>query len=403
MAPLDWGLGHTTRCIPVIRCLQGLGHKVLFAGNAAQRSFIKENFEGIDFIHLDGYAITYSRRNKWLQAGLLLQIPGILRKIRAEHEWLKKLCGERQIDGIISDNRYGLWHESVPSVIMTHQLRVKTGLGNMADGAVQRTHYRMLNRFGATWVADAPDDANLAGELSHPKVLPHTASYIGLLSRFANDGISRVEPVYEKLLILISGPEPQRTEFSQMLWRQAVKYGGPVTFVEGSEDAPAPAIIPAHITYHRRIAGPALEGLIREASVVVCRSGYSTIMDLVALGKKAVLIPTPGQTEQEYLARRMRECGYFFSIRQDDMNIAEVVAHNGQQPALSKNDIPLPPSPAHNANAKGGIRHQAHLASDHFSGFQKAVDEAQAFGPPRGIQSGFRMHEEVIRDWTRQL
>ena len=304
IAPLDWGLGHTTRCVPLIRFLLRQGHIPLFAGNETQRRFIENSMGTIDFIHLEGYNIKYSRWNKYAQIGLLSQLPDILGTIKKEQKWLQQLTSARKIDGIISDNRYGLFHSSVPSVILTHQLQVKSGTGATADGFVRKLHYKFMNRFKAVWVVDTPESPGLAGTLSHPDRLPEHASYIGLLSQFENTpSIAGADKA--KLLILLSGPEPQRSMLSAILWRQVQDFDGHVVFVEGTENAPVPARIPENVEWHKRLAGKALEHLLQSAGMVVCRSGYSTIMDLTALQKQAVLIPTPGQTEQEYLAERM--------------------------------------------------------------------------------------------------
>jgi len=321
ISPLDWGLGHTARCAPLIRYIRSLGHKVTIAGNAWQRSFIEETFGAIDFIHLDGYDIVYSASNKILQAGLISQLPKVLNTINYEHKWLLQVAGELQPDGIISDNRYGLYHPTIPSVIITHQLRVQSGVGDLADSGIQKQHYKFLNRFQETWVADTGGTPNLAGKLSHPANLPRTAKYIGLLSRFAELPLSPSNTKNDELLILLSGPEPQRSILSGILWKHSVVYPGHVTFVEGNEAAAPPASVPPNISYYKRLTESALGPLLINAGMVICRSGYSTIMDLVALQKKAILIPTPGQTEQEYLGKHLHNSGVFYCTRQDRFDL----------------------------------------------------------------------------------
>jgi hypothetical protein len=340
IAPLDWGLGHTTRCVPLIRHIQGLGHVPVVACNASQRLFIEETFGPIDIIHLEGYNISYSQWNKWAQIGLLAQLPHIQRTIRNEHNWLQQLTMRRQIDGIISDNRYGLWHPRIPSVIVTHQLMVRTGLGKFADHTIQKLHYKYLNRFNEVWVPDESTAPGLAGELSHPSFKPCNTKYIGLLSRFhetdlfigrsfseggrltTHSFIGRSFSEGGRLLILLSGPEPQRTDLSQLLWQQVQHYDGKVIFVEGSEHAITPTNIPQHITYHKRLTDTALAPLMQQASMIICRSGYSTLMDLAAIQKKAILIPTPGQTEQEYLATSLHAAGIFYIAPQKGFQLA---------------------------------------------------------------------------------
>lgn len=328
IAPLDWGLGHTARCIPLIRYIMSLGRTPLVAGNASQQSFIRETFENIDFIHLPGYDITYSKWNRFLQAGLLFQLPGICKTINSEHKWLQELSQNLQIDGIISDNRYGLFHSQIPSVIMTHQLLVQSGMGSATDRMVQKIHYSYLQRFNNVWVVDNPGIPNLAGKLSQTRMLPRGTKYIGLLSRFEN--IEKEKLAGDNLLVVLSGPEPQRTILSGILWQQVLDYGGNVVFIEGSESAIPPPVIPPHITYHKRLTDQYLTPLLRNAGIVICRSGYSTLMDLVAVQKKAILIPTTGQTEQEYLARYLNEQGIFYTAKQDGF-LLETALKEAQQ------------------------------------------------------------------------
>lgn len=322
IAPLDWGLGHTTRCVPVIAYLRAKGHRILFAGNHQQCDYISGTFPGIETIYLEGYNVRYAASGSMFMPAIIQQIPSLLHTIRRENAWLKKIIKQYKIDLVISDNRYGLYHDTVPSVIITHQLNIITGLGSMADNILRRLHYRFLNRFNNVWVADVPGAPGLAGRLSHPASLPHNTHYIGLLSQ--------VEPVATTgsgyLLVLLSGPEPQRTLLADTLWEQVISYTGKVIFVEGTEDITAKQNIQPHITYHKRLSGDALAATISGADMVICRSGYSTLMDLVKLNKKAILIPTPGQTEQEYLGRTLYKNGVFISKPQKSFNLDETLA-----------------------------------------------------------------------------
>ncbi len=322
VAPLDWGLGHTTRCVPVIRHLLYLGHVPLFAGNAWQVSFIKELFPSIETADLSGYNVSYSWVNRFIQSGLLLQLPRLRRVIGAEHMWLKKLADKRKIHGIISDNRYGLYHDHIPSVILTHQLLVRTGMGSAADRVLQNIHYKYLSPFGNVWVPDAPCAPYLGGSLSHPPIMPPRVTYIGLLSDFAASP-SQSSVADAPLVVLISGPEPQRTTLSRMLWQQVQHHSGSVFFIEGSAAAKRPSFVPPHITHYTRVSGNGLRSLLAGAEMIVCRSGYSTLMDLIALGKKAILIPTPGQTEQQYLAANLNDQGIFLSASQAGFSLSE--------------------------------------------------------------------------------
>lgn len=329
IAPLDWGAGHTTRCLPLIAHLRALGHQPVFAGNAAQQAIVRSHMGAdVTMLPLEGYNITYSPLNRLLQAGLLLQAPRILAAIKAEHEWLLRTVADNSIDGIISDNRYGLWHPTVPSVIITHQLQVLTGAGEVADAAVRQLHYRMLARFGQVWVPDVPEENGLAGRLAHPLALPPHTTYIGWLSRYAGSA-SAPAATHAPLLVLLSGPEPQRTLLSQLLWQQALRHDGPVLFAEGTDHATRPAHIPPHVQWCTRLAGDDLQKALQEAALVVCRSGYSTLMDLAATGNRALLIPTPGQTEQEYLARHLEKKGEHMATPQSASLIRRAFANWG--------------------------------------------------------------------------
>lgn len=327
IAPLDWGAGHTTRCMPIIRHLLQMGSRVYVAGNAAQQAMVREAFaDEVQLLALEGYNISYSPINKYAQAGLLLQMPRVLQAIKREHQWLQETVKKYEINGIISDNRYGLYHGQVPAVIMTHQLQVLTGMGSTADNVIRRLHYRYLNQFSGTWVVDAVGADSLAGRLAQVKVLPKNAQYMGLLSRFAGDGYNYYNEAADTLLVLLSGPEPQRSILSGILWRQLLNYKGKVIFAEGSDNAPTPPEVPVHITYHKRLTGAALQNALKEAKVVICRSGYSTLMDLAATGKNAILIPTPGQTEQEYLGSKMQETRRHYTMAQDGFDLDAALA-----------------------------------------------------------------------------
>ena len=327
IAPLDWGLGHTTRCIPIIGCIISLGHVPVFAGSDFQCSFIKETFGGIETIHIEGYEIRYTAWNRFGQAGILSQLPRLLKVIRYEHQWLKEACLRHSIDGIISDNRYGLYHESIPTVVISHQLGVQTGLGQIFNQIVQKIHYKLLNRFSSIWVVDSIQNPGLGGELSHSKRLPNNTLYIGLLSAF--------QPLVQisnnpngPIVVLISGPEPQRTNLSALLWKQILNIGTEVVFIEGSNKAKAPKVIPENITWYGHLSGSRLKELLVRASIVISRSGYSTIMDLLALNKRAIFIPTPGQTEQIYLANKMMEAGAYYSTPQSGFKLDQAIENS---------------------------------------------------------------------------
>lgn len=257
---------------------------------------------------------------------MLSQLPGMLQAIRREHRWVLHYCERNEVDGIISDNRYGFYHPQLPSVILTHQLAIQTGRGNFWNRIVQQMNYKRLKHFDEVWVVDEKE-IGLAGKLSHPKRLPAHSRYIGLLSQFENHAASCEG---ESLLILLSGPEPQRNYFSDLLWKQVSHLNMPVVFVEGKAGANREAN--GNLRHYDLISGTVLQEEIKKAKLVICRAGYSTLMDLVAMNKRAIIIPTPGQTEQEYLADYLSDQKIFFKARQENFSLPDALKEAAEFP-----------------------------------------------------------------------
>jgi uncharacterized protein (TIGR00661 family) len=329
VAPLDWGLGHATRCIPVIRTLLHHRCTVFLAGDDRSGSLLLSEFPGLPFIPLKGYDIRYSRNRLTLPFVLGTQIPKILSIIKYEKERLEELVKEHALDAVISDNRYGLCPASIPSVFITHQLLIKTPFGQQADRHLQRLNYSYINRFTECWVPDNKHDHPLAGQLSHPSLMPATpVKYIGPLSRF-----SPSDNHEEKhLLVLLSGPEPQRTILENLLLEQLETYQRPVVLARGMPGDTSVLNVPPHVTVHHHLPAEALKEKIAQASFVIARCGYSTVMDLAALNKKSILIPTPGQTEQEYLATHLSGQRFALCIDQHKFKLNAALSLAGSFP-----------------------------------------------------------------------
>ncbi len=305
VAPLDWGLGHTIRCIPIIKQLLGQGCEVLVACNSKQKLQLVQEFSSLTYFDLQGYNISYGKSRLLTILSILFQSVKILKRIKQEHVWLSGFIRHNKLDAIVSDNRYGLFMAQIPCVFITHQLRVRSGLGSFADNFIQRRLYRYINRFTACWVPDSKNTAfSAAGELSHPGELPGIpVSYIGCLSRLNN---CRDQSQSTGLLIILSGPEPQRTVLEDQMMRELRSFKGSGVLIRGIvDDGPVASF--NKITVLNYVSSTTLNSLICNADVVICRAGYTSIMDILKLGKKTVLIPTPGQGEQEYLANRLHK------------------------------------------------------------------------------------------------
>lgn len=322
VAPLEWGLGHATRCIPIITELIALNCEVLIGAEGAAKVLLENEFPQLTFLQLKGYRMQYSRNRFWLRVKILLQFPKIISSIYKEHRWLKKTIKENAIDAVISDNRFGLYHATVPCIYITHQLTIKTG-ARFTQWLAQKIHYHFINRYTQCWVPDMPGETNLAGLLSHPKHLPKTpVQYIGALSRFEK---ITADKKYD-LAIIISGPEPQRTVFEDLLADQLAGYEGKVLFVRG---LPGNSTIKRsdnlNIEFQNHLNAIELNKAIQQTGMIISRSGYTTVMDLVKIQKNAMLIPTPGQTEQEYLAKVLMKNKIFYCVEQDGFQLNEAL------------------------------------------------------------------------------
>ncbi len=319
VAPLDWGLGHTTRCIPIIFKLLQQNCEVIVAAEAAGKILLQKEFPELIFIDLEGYRMQYSKNKFWLPFKLLLQFPKLLQRVYAERRCLKKIVVQYRIDAVISDNRLGLSHSKICCVYITHQLKIKTG-NRFTEWIAQKMHYHFINKYSACWVPDAAGDINLAGELSHPSVLPKTpVTYLGPLSRFKMiDTATKYD-----LCIVLSGPEPQRSIFEKMIIDDLKNIKGNVILIRGLPNAPlfkTEDLDSVEIINH--IPASELNLVMLQSKIIICRSGYSSVMDLVKLQKQAILIPTPGQTEQEYLADYLKDKNLFYSVEQKQFSLS---------------------------------------------------------------------------------
>lgn len=320
---LDWGLGHTTRSIPIIRELINLNCDILIACNSWQKSLLEAEFPHLTYVSLTGYNIFYGGKKTVTITAILLQLPKILIKINREKRWLHRVLKVHKINGIISDNRYGLFSQGIPSVFIAHQLFISSGLGAWVDRIAQRLNYYLIKRFNTCWVPDQKGPNALAGKLSNPKQLPSSpVRYIGNLSRFTACG--KIKSSGE-LLIILSGPEPQRTLFENKLLADLENYAGKVALVRGLPGSMSTLNVKSNISVYNHVPAAKLNQMMCDAEMVISRSGYTTVMDLVKTGKKSIIVPTPGQAEQEYLAKFLHEKKITYSVSQNEFSLLKAL------------------------------------------------------------------------------
>jgi uncharacterized protein (TIGR00661 family) len=325
IAPLDWGLGHTTRCLPIIRVFLELGADVTIAGNEKQVHLLCKEIPELKWIFLKGYGMRYSTSSWRTRAKIIIQIPKILTVVKREHRWLEQLLKNEKFDLVISDNRFGLYHDQVHAIFITHQLQIQVPFSKWLEKILQRWNYHFINKFDECWVPDYKEDRNLAGDLSHSLKIPSIKlEYIGPLSRFKSIASHSIQE--ELLLVLISGPEPQRTIFENIMVEQLKSFSGRAIVLRGLPGSDENLESFGNVSFINHLPTDEMSRLMQEASLVICRSGYSSIMDLVRLQKKSILIPTPGQTEQEYLASYLMKEKFFFALDQKSFSLNKALA-----------------------------------------------------------------------------
>ncbi len=322
LSPLEWGLGHTTRCIPLIRELILLQCDVVVVCSPSQRKLLEKEFQSLTYFEAPTHPPLYGKTKIATIIRLLLQVPKILTLIKHENRWLRGFLRRFPVDAIISDNRFGFYTNGIPCIFITHQLQVKTGLGAAFDALARRINYRFIKKFSACWVPDFGGDHALAGMLSNPAQQPTIpVAHIGALSRFelCNSASS------DFLLIILSGPEPQRGLFEQKIIDGLKEYSGPAVLVRGIPDGERISGLPANIESYDHVPAAKLNELVCRASMVICRSGYTSVMDLLKLQKKCIMVPTPGQAEQEYLAKHLHQKEWAFTISQNDFSLGKAL------------------------------------------------------------------------------
>lgn len=333
VCPLDWGLGHATRCIPLIRSFLVENNRIIIGTSGKQEALLQQEFPTLQFINLDGYNVEYPEKGG-MTFKMLMQLPQIKKAIKQEHQWLDKIIDEYNIDKVVSDNRYGLWSTKVESVLVTHQIFIKAAVG---EWVIEKMLQQHLNNFGEIWIPDVAGPTNLSGDLAHKKALPSNYKFIGLLSRFSHDvvpsSVLRDEKMYREasdyeydFMAIISGPEPQRTIFENLILEQAQRSNLKGVLVRGLPNVEEDLVVNnPNLTIFNHLETDEFLDYLQKSKTVICRSGYSTLMDLTVLNKKAVFVPTPGQTEQEYLAKYHQEKGSFAYQQQSEFDLVKAL------------------------------------------------------------------------------
>jgi len=315
--------------------------EVIIGAEGAHRILLKEHFPDIEFIEFPGYRISYAE-NIPANVKVLLQLPKMISAIHNEHELLQEIIEKRKIDAVISDNRYGLWNQHIPSVIISHQLNIQAPAGNaFLNKAIQN----YIGHFNECWIPDYQGENNLSGDLSHPVPKGVNAKYMGPLSRFEQPTGLNTNKQHD-LLAILSGPEPQRSILEALILKQLqnlplvkalIIQGLPGNTHPRIPSLPSREVGKSHVEIIPHLSDNDFRDAVNNSEIIVSRAGYSTIMDLHTIGwKRSVFIPTPGQTEQEYLGELMQKKGLAISYRQKGFQLKSAL-----EKAQNLNSVPL--------------------------------------------------------------
>jgi uncharacterized protein (TIGR00661 family) len=321
VAALDWGLGHATRSVQLIRKYQSEGTEVILASAGSAFNFYKYYFPELRVIQKPAYRIKYFGGIPF-SLSIFLQIPKILWAIKRENRWLKKIISEEKITSVVSDNCYGLYNSSVHTTFITHQLRIICPPSvKIFESFIRKKIISFINRFNECLVPDFADADNLSGTLSHLTEIRLNVKYIGPLSRFNQYKHTGKIENYD-VVIILSGPEPQRSLFEKSCRKIFSGKNLSVCILKGKPENNSEHI-DGNITTFNHVDDDKFASILKGAKKIICRSGYSTIMDLHALNLTALLIPTPGQTEQEYLASYHAAEGKFETTTQEGLRVMD--------------------------------------------------------------------------------
>ena len=316
---MGWGLGHATRCIPIIQSLMKDNH-VILASNGISTILLKQEFPSLQYIDYPDYAVKYPRYRMILLPLIIFQLPGIILKLINEYLQTQIIVNDENIDLIISDSRYGVYSKGVPTYFITHQLRFQlSGIFKTIEILGEWFNIFMFRRYEKIIIPDIQSDQNLTGDLTHTgKISNHPKlHYLGVFCSVSEMSIKQ-DIDY---LFSVSGPEIQRTLFEEIILDQISNIPGKKVVVLGKPDDKQVYENIENTEIYSHVNREKQNELLNRAKFVVCRSGYTTVMELIALKKSALMIPTPGQTEQEYLARYYQSTGIFHIAMQDGLDL----------------------------------------------------------------------------------
>lgn len=295
---------------------------MIIASDGVALGLLKKEFPELTHYELSSYQISYAKNGRMFKLKMILNSYKILWAMYKERQEIKRIVKAEKITGLISDNRLGVFCKGITNVFITHQLRVLSG---STTAISSKMHQQIFKKYDAVWVPDFESmSENLTGKLGHLDKKPKNLMYLGPLSRFEK----KKAPLTYDLLVLLSGPEPQRSMLEEKLRGELNAFEGQAIMVRGViEEKQTIEEIPlkqGSLKVVNYMQSEELMSTVHQSALVLCRSGYTTVMDLAKLGKKAFFIPTPGQYEQVHIAERLDAQKIVPSCTQDEFKLEQL-------------------------------------------------------------------------------
>lgn len=342
VAPLDWGLGHATRCVPVIKEFLMQGAEVEIAVVKANASLFREIFPDVRQRIAPSYNIVYPKHGYNMGLWLVKNSVHLKNVMRFEHRFAEEMVERHGYDILFSDNRFAFYSKNAYNVYMTHQRRIAFPPAFSAFEKVgMMWHASVMKHFDEVWVPDVEAFPGYAGCMSHVSDCPRPVKFVGALSRFAPENGLAMVPKNIDVLAVVSGVEPARSQFAASLREILLHLPGHHKVVLGNPCDNVRSWTEGNVEFHDHLPTAEFADAVRHARLVVSRGGYSTVMDMAMLGAKCVFVPTPGQYEQSVLARDLSKSHYALEIAPERLSVESLKA-------AFDADVNLPPPPPQN-------------------------------------------------------
>lgn len=340
VAPLDWGLGHATRCVPVIQEFLRQGAEVDLAVVEQNASLLRGFFPQLKQFNAPSYGIVYPKHGSNMGLWLLKNAAHLCSVMKAEQCFAEEMVQKNHYDVLFSDNRFAFYSENAYSIYMTHQRRIAFPEGfSKLEGVGEAWHNSRIKHFDEVWVPDLEEEPGYAGAMSHVKKTPVPVKFVGPLSRFSADDNAAGTSKKYGVVAVISGVEPARSQFEAKLREILPQIPGQHVMILGKPSAGEKTWCEGNVEFHHHLPTETFAEVVRNAEWVISRGGYSTIMDMAVLGAKCIVVPTPGQYEQIVLGKSLDQSGYGVCIPANQLTAGALQAAFSRQVKL-----PVPPN-----------------------------------------------------------